>query len=46
VVFKAERSEFMLKDVHILEKQKKFVHRLELDSKYKFGMLDYFFQKE
>ena len=41
-----DECEIMLKEVHILEKQKKFIHRLELDSKYKFGMLDYFFQKE
>ena len=41
-----DECELMLKDVIILEKQKKYIHRLELDSKYKFGFLDYFFQKK
>ena len=41
-----EECESMLTGVKILEKQRKFINRLNTDRPYTFGFLDYFFQKD
>jgi len=41
----SDECEEMLRDVKILEKQKKFIHCLDRDNPYKYVYLDYFFQK-
>lgn len=41
-----EECEKMLEGVTLLEKQHKFIHRLETESQYKYGLNDYFFKKE
>ena len=41
-----EECESMLEGVTILEKQRKYVNRLNTEHPYTFGFLDYFFQKK
>ncbi|WP_371805932.1 class I SAM-dependent methyltransferase [Candidatus Lokiarchaeum ossiferum] len=41
-----DECEAMLSGVKILEKQQKYITRLNIDQPYKYGFLDYFFQKE